>query len=312
MHSQPIISTKLVGALWMVLTTLCFSITLTVVRYIGTDMPATQAAFIRYCAGAIMLAPFWFPVLKRLLISRHNPNKQDNDNIAKPRKGLGFFMLRGVMHSFAVILWFYATIHIPIAEVTAIGYLIPLYVTIGAALFFGEKLRSYHLLALVIGFIGALIIIRPGFQQISLGQIAQLAASPLFALSYLMAKSLSFREGSMVIVGMLSLFVAMAQLPMALLVWVTPSMFEVTSLALVAILATAGHYGMTQSFRLAPMTITQPVTYLQLIWATIMGVFLFGDRFDIYVILGGALITISATAIAYLDTRKKSAAVKSS
>ena len=118
-----------------------------------------------------------------------------------------------------------------------------------------------------------------------------------------MAKRLSFKESSMVIVGMLSLFVSMAQLPMALIVWTTPDLFDVISLALVAILATTGHYAMTQSFRLTPMTISQPVTYLQLVWATIMGIYLFGDRFDIFVILGGALITLSATVIAYLDTR---------
>ena len=68
------------------------------------------------------------------------------------------------MHSIAVILWFCATIHIPIAEVTAIGYSILLYVTIGAALFFGEHLKQYHLLALGIGFTGAMLIIRTGFQ----------------------------------------------------------------------------------------------------------------------------------------------------
>ncbi|MDC3311717.1 DMT family transporter [Alphaproteobacteria bacterium] len=293
-------SDRLIGALWMVVTTLCFSITLTVVRYIGTDMPATQAAFIRYLSGAVMLAPFWLPVMRRLLFDNKNQTAKE---LSVKRKSLGFFILRGSLHSVAVILWFYATIHIPIAEVTAIGYSIPLYVTIGAALFFGEHLKPYHLFALAIGFIGAIIIIRPGFQEVSLGQLAQLLASPIFAASYLMAKRLSFKESSMVIVGMLSLFVSMAQLPMALIVWTTPDLFDVISLALVAILATTGHYAMTQSFRLTPMTISQPVTYLQLVWATIMGIYLFGDRFDIFVILGGALITLSATVIAYLDTR---------
>ena len=76
-----------------------------------------------------------------------------------------------------------------------------------------------------------------------------------------------------------------------------------------AILARTEHYAMTQSFRLAPMTISQPVTYLQLIWASIMGIYLFGDRFDIFVILGGAMITISATVIAYLDTRHSKDAI---
>ena len=299
-------SNMFIGVLWMVLTTICFSLTLTVVRYIGTDMPATQAAFIRYLSGAIMLAPFWVPVMRRLLMDKKS---QTSETIRTKRKSLRFFILRGAIHSIAVILWFYATIHIPIAEVTAIGYSIPLYVTIGAALFFGEHLKPYHVVALCIGFFGAMVIIRPGFQQVSLGQLAQLLASPIFAASYLMAKRLSFKESSMVIVGMLSLFVSMAQIPLVLVIWKTPALFDVICLGLVAILATTGHYAMTQSFRLAPMTISQPVTYLQLIWASIMGIYLFGDRFDIFVILGGAMITLSATVIAYLDTRHSKDAI---
>ena len=90
---------------------------------------------------------------------------------------------------------------------------------------------------------------------------------------------------------------------MVLFIWVTPNLTDVIYLGLVAFLATTGHYAMTQSFRLTPMTISQPVTFLQLIWATVMGVYLFGDNFDIYVILGGAMITLAATVIAYYDTK---------
>ena len=293
-------SDRVIGALWMVLTTICFSLTLTIVRYIGTDMPATQAAFIRYLLGAFMLAPFWLPVIRRLLYTQ---KKQSEEKLLIKRSSLVFFMMRGSIHSIAVILWFYATIHIPIAEVTAIGYSIPLYVTVGAALFFGEKMKYYHVIALTLGFLGALIIIRPGFQEISLGQLAQIFASPIFATSYLMAKRLSFNESSIVIVGMLSLFVSIAQIPMVLFIWVAPNLTDVIFLGLVAFLATTGHYAMTQSFRLTPMTISQPVTFLQLVWATIMGVYLFGDIFDIYVILGGAIIILAATVITYYDTK---------
>ena len=95
----------------------------------------------------------------------------------------------------------------------------PLFGTVGTALFFGEHLKQYHLLALGIGFIGAILIIRPSFQEVSLGQLAQLRASPMFAASYLMAKRLSFKESSMVIVGMLSLAVSIAQIPIVLKIW---------------------------------------------------------------------------------------------
>ena len=111
----------------------------------------------------------------------------------------------------------------------------------------------------------------------------------------------------MVIVGMLSLSVSIAQIPMVLTTWETPNFFEVFCLGLVAILASTGHYAMTQSFRQTPMAISQPVTYLQLVWASIIGIYLFGDRLDIFVVLGGTMITLSVTVIAYLNTRTQKA-----
>ena len=111
----------------------------------------------------------------------------------------------------------------------------------------------------------------------------------------------------MVIVGMLSLSVSIAQMPMVLAIWETPNFFEVICLWLVAILATTGHYAMTLSFRLTPMKISQPVTYLQLVRASIIGIYLFGDRLDIFVVLGGAMITLSVIVIAYLNTRTQKA-----
>ncbi len=129
-------SDMFIGVLWMILTTICFSLTLTVVRYIGTDMPPTQAAFIRYFFGTIMLAPFWLPVMRQLLMDKKN---QTSEAVKTKSKSLKFFILSGAIHSIAAILWFYATIHVLIAKVTAIGYSIPLYVTTGGGIvFWGE------------------------------------------------------------------------------------------------------------------------------------------------------------------------------
>ena len=82
-------SDKIIGALWMVVTTICFSLTLTFVRYIGTDMPATQAAFIRYLAGAIMLAPFWVPVVP-IINHRKKPNGRGSEDKKKKSRVLYF------------------------------------------------------------------------------------------------------------------------------------------------------------------------------------------------------------------------------
>ena len=273
------------GILWMILTGILFAAVTGVVRYLGSDMPAIEGAFIRYAIGTLMVAP---------LIVRHWRGMPD-------RKTLELYVVRGAVHGGAVMLWFYAMARIPIAEVTAIGYVAPIFVTIGAALFLGERLHFRRIGGVIAGFIGALIVIRPGFQEINLGQLAQLGAAPLFAISFIIAKKLTARESPSMIVGMLSVFCTLALLPGAILQWRTPTWEETALLTLTAFLATAGHYTLTKAFAAAPITVTQPLAFLQLIWATLIGVFLFAEEIDPFVILGGVIVV---TAVSYISHRE--------
>ncbi len=269
----------------MALTGLLFVGVTGIVRYIGSGVPAAEAAFIRYAIGLLFMLPFLIPALKGRMAARK----------------IALFSGRGIVHALGVILWFYAMANIPIAEVVAIGYTSPIYITIGAALMFGEKLAARRILAVVAAFIGAMIIIRPGFHDVGSGQLAQVVSAPLFAISYLIAKRLSGLESSTVIVGMLSVFVTLGLAPFAYAVWETPSMSEVFWLALVAVIATTGHVTMTKALAAAPLMVTQPVTFLQLIWATMLGSFVFGEPADVFVLLGGGIIIASVSFISYRE-----------
>ena len=215
------------------------------------------------------------------------------------------FVARGIVHGIAVMLWFYAMARVPIAEVTALGYTAPIYVTLGAAYFFGEKLHARRIMAVVIGFAGAMIILRPGFQEISSGQLAQLTAAPLFAASFLLAKGLTREFSAVVIVAMLSLFCTLMLLPGAILQWRDPTLEEVLWLSLVAAFATTGHYTLTRAFAAAPLTVTQPVGFLQLVWAAALGILVFGEALDPFVILGGGIVV---AAVTYISHREAAAA----
>ncbi len=269
------------GIGWMVLTGMLFAGVTAIVRYLGSDMPAIEAAFIRYLIGLIMILPFLYTALASGF------SKSD----------IKLYALRGLVHGTGVILWFYAMARIPMAEVTAIGYTAPIFVTIGAALFLGERLHIHRLLAVAVGLLGVFIIIRPGFQDVGLGQLAQLAAAPLFAASFILAKQLTGRASPTEIVAWLSLFCTIVLLPGAVLQWRTPTFEEVMWLALTALLATIGHYTLTKAFASAPITVTQPISYLQLVWAVIIGIVLFAEPVDPYVLLGGAVIVGSITYI---------------
>lgn len=273
------------GILWMVLTGLCFVTVTAIVRYLGSSLPATEMAFIRYAFGVILVLP------ALMSLARSRPSL----------KRLNFFAWRGLVHSIGVMLWFYAMARIPMAEVTAIGYVAPIFVAIGAALFLGEKMQARRIASIGVGFLGALIILRPGFQEINSGQLAQLAAAPLFAASFLMAKKMTATEDSSIIVAMLTLLCTVALLPGAIYHWQTPTTHELIWLFVTAVSATAGHYTLTRAFQAAPLTVTQPLTFLQLVWAAAIGVVVFGEAIDPFVLIGGGIVVASVTYISHRE-----------
>jgi drug/metabolite transporter (DMT)-like permease len=275
------------GIAWMVLTGILFVCVTGIVRYLGSDMPAIEAAFIRYAIGLALITP----VLLKL-----------KPGFPTGRK-MVLFSVRGLVHGIAVMLWFYAMARIPIAEVTAIGYSAPIFVTIGAALFLGERLQFRRVAAILIGFAGTFVILRPGFNELSLGQLAQLAAAPLFAASFIIAKKLTRDEDPAFIVYMLSVGCTITLLPGAILQWRTPSIEEVFWLTMTAIFATAGHYTLTKAFHAAPITVTQPISFLQLVWAALLGLTMFGEQLDPFVFLGGAIIIAAATYISHREAK---------
>ncbi len=277
------------GIFWMLVTGISFVAVTAVVKHGAQELPAAQSAFMRYVIGLVFL----IPLFRRILAA------------GLTRYQVILFGWRGVAHSIGVILWFFAMTRITVAEVTAMNYMAPIYITLGATLFLGEKLALRRFLAIGLAFLGALIILRPGFRELGPGHFAMLGTAVLFAISYLMAKQFSGKVSAAVIVGMLSVFCTIGLVPFAWFVWQTPTVAEVGWMALVALLATAGHYTMTLAFAAAPVTVTQPVTYLQLIWATLLGLWVFGEPVDGWVLLGGVIILGSVTFITIREAMLK-------
>jgi drug/metabolite transporter (DMT)-like permease len=275
----------LTGIFWMFVTGACFIMVTALVKTMGPRLPPGEAAFIRYAMGLVFLIPSLGAIRAAHLT----------------RRQWTLFSVRGFCHAGGVILWFYAMVRIPIAEVTAMNYLAPIYVTIGAAVFLGERLAARRIFAVVMGLVGAAIILRPGFREVSEGHLAMLLAAVVFAGSYLVAKILADEVKPGIVVAMLSVFVTLGLAPFAAADWITPNARELAILAAVAVFATAGHYTMTLAFAAAPVTVTQPVTFLQLIWATALGAIWFMEPVDIWVILGGMVILGSVTFITWRE-----------
>ncbi|MEO0944012.1 MAG: DMT family transporter, partial [Pseudomonadota bacterium] len=164
-------SRPLVGMLWMIVTGLLFVAVTALVKHGAQDLPAAVSAFLRYALGILFL----LPMLKALKVAK----------LTGRQKRL--FWMRGIAHSLAIIFWFHAMTRITIAEVTAMNYMTPIYVTIGAALFLGEKLAFRRIAAIAVAFLGALIILRPGFRELTDGHLAMVFAAIVFSASYLIA-----------------------------------------------------------------------------------------------------------------------------
>jgi drug/metabolite transporter (DMT)-like permease len=279
----------LAGITWMLVTGVLFVGVTGVVKHVGSELPAIQSAFLRFVFGLL----FFIPIIPSILATPID------------RRSMGFFLARGVVHTMGVGLWFFAMARIPMAEVTAMNYLAPVYVTLGAALFLGEKLATRRLVAIGVALLGALVILRPGFRIVETGHIAMLGTALCLGASYLIAKRSAGQFDPATIVALLSLTVTILMLPFAVAVWVQPTLAQVGWLFLVAAMATGAHYTMTLAFRAAPVSVTQPVTFLQLIWATAIGWFIFGETLDVWVIAGGAMIISAISYIAWREAREK-------
>ena len=271
---------------WMVVTTLLFAIVTGIVRYIGSDIPAPVAAFIRYIISTL----FFIPLIVRMFILERN------------RSNRRLYWSRGLAHGFGVILWFFAMARIPVSEVTAIGYITPIFVSIAAFIFLKESFSISIIGALAICMIGMILIIRPTTSGIATGQLSMIIATLFFAASYILAKKLSETESTLEILVALNFVVTLTLAPFAIAFWVTPSLQEVLFLGVVALFATAGHFTMTIALKLAPITITQPISYVQIVWASGIGFIFFGEIISLWFTLGAALIILSSLYVTYTSS----------
>ena len=280
---------NLLAIFFMVLTGACMVAVMVNLRYLDESLPSVQVAFIRYLFGLAIIFPFAVQELKlrnlKIPIIKHG--------------------MRGTLHGFGVVLWFYSVSQITLSQVTAISYLTPIFTTIGAIIVFKERLTKQRFLAILTAIIGAILILRPGLEVISAGKSAQLFSTLLLAASYLITKNLTKTEGTFLIVFMLNLFATLTLLPFALLIWISPSVIDLGLLLTIAILASFGHYFVTKAVALAPLSVTQPVIFLQLIWSTLIGLLIFGEPIDLLIIIGGGFIVLAITQIAYSEKQTK-------
>lgn len=273
----------------MLATTLSFVMVNVLVKTVGDGLPILVSSFLRFLLGLVFLIPM-LPQVR---------------GVSFTRRIWTLTFGRAVFHAVAMTLWFFAMTRIPMGEVTAMNFLNPVYVTIGAVLLFGERIAWPRISAMAIAILGGLVILRPGFRVIDDGHIAMIFCAMAFAGSYLIANALSKELPAAVVVFLMSVTVPIVILPFAVSQWETPTLMQVLLLFLTAAFATFGHYSMTRAFKAAPQSVVQPVVFVQLVWSMLFGLVLFGEPLDPFVLIGGTMIVGSVTFITLREARKK-------
>ena len=274
--------------LWSIGAGLCFSVLNTLARFLTQQLHPMQAQFLRYLFGvAVMLPLVW-----RAGLAAYRPHR------------LGGQFTRGAVHTLGLVLWFLALPRIPLADMTAIGFTGPIFIMIGAFLFLGEPMKWERWVATAVGFGGMLVVLGPKFSGSGgLWHLVMLASAPVFAASFLLTKALTRTETTEVIVLWQALTVTLFSLPMALPVWQWPSAWQWMGFAVSGLLGTAGHYCLTRSYRNADISATQSLKFLDLIWASLLGLMVFADVPTVSTLIGGAVISAATLWLARRESR---------
>jgi drug/metabolite transporter (DMT)-like permease len=258
--------------------------------YPAKELNSYMMAFCRYLFGALFLLPIF---LRRGLVTPFRTNR------------LGMHAVRGALHSGGMQLWFVALPLVTLADLTALGFAGPIFITIGAALFLGEDVRLRRWMAVLVGFAGAMLIVRPGFTELSIGVLAALASTPLFSASNLMAKSLAHTDNADTIVLWQSIFIVLCAAPFAIAFWQTPSWEHVGWFVLAGLFGTVGHLVMQFGYQMAEISAVQPIGFLSLIWNTLFGFMLFSQQPSTWTFVGAAVIFASAMYISHREAVRR-------
>lgn len=276
----------LLGCGMMLLSTVFFATMHACVRVLSNEgIHPYEIAFFRCFFGLLLLAP-WIAVKARgALRTRH----------------LGMHVTRAALNVVAMFMFFTALGITPIAQVQALSFTAPLFTTVLAVFLLGETVRLRRWSAVAIGFVGALVIIRPGIQPLDVGSMLTVGSAAVWAVCMIIIKRLSGSESALTITAWMTILMSVIAFFPAWLHWSWPQGTQWAWLVACGLLGTLGQWIMTQSFRLADATVVLPLDFAKLVWGAAIGWFAFGELIDGWTWLGAVIIFAGSTYIAYRE-----------
>ena len=259
---------------WMGVMIASFLLQMIAVRELSENLGVFQILFLRSCVSLAIVMPLIVARGARLL-------RTDRIGMHMARNGVNFA---------AQAAWTYGVAMLPLAAVTALEFSTPLWVALLAVLFLGERLSRHRIIAVVSGFVGVLIILRPGVEAVQLAALVVLGSALCFATSNVIAKALTRTEGTLTIV----IWMQIMQLPIGFVAciwsWTDPAWSDAPWLIVIGCTGLSAHYAMAKAFSLADATVVMPIDFLRLPLAALAAYAVYREPVSIFVFLGAALM----------------------
>ncbi len=257
------------------------------VRHLTGQLDPVEIAFFRALIGLLLLST---------LLVRYGVAP------LKTRR-LGTYAVRGVLVATSIVLFYKGLGLVPLAKATALNLSAPLFATVLAVVVLGEPIRARRMAALAVGFVGMLVILRPGWGTPGLGDVYVIASALVFSIVTIFLKILARTESTLTMSLYAGIVMTPATLAMALPVWQTPTLVQLAWLVGVGTFSVLAQLMFVQGIRQAEVTAIAPVGFVRLLWAALVGYLFFAEVPDAWTWLGGIMIFFSVTYIAWRERR---------
>ncbi len=251
-------------------------------KYLSTELPVLQITWARYFFTVAFTFPVMFFFFRKNLVWTDKPKLQ---------------FIRGLILLTANICFFYAISVISLAKALTLAFIAPLIVTAFSPVFLGEKVGFRRWSAVIIGFIGSLVVIRPGFVEINLASFAALGTGIMYGFYLIITRKLSTSDNpllTLLLTGVVGAVIISCVMPF---VWVQPTINQWSMMAAIGIFACIGHLFLILSLKYADASKLAPFSYFEIITNILIGYYFFGDFPDNWTFLGLAIIVMSGIYI---------------
>ena len=251
-------------------------------KYLSADMPVLQITWARYFFTVVFTLPIMFFFFKKKLVWTDKPKLQ---------------FIRGLILLCANICFFYAISVISLAKALTLAFIAPLIVTAFSPIFLGEKVGFRRWSAVIVGFIGSLVVIRPGFVEINLASVAALGTGVMYGFYLIITRKLSTSDNpllTLLLTGAVGAIIISTVMPF---VWVKPTYNQWSMMAAIGVFACVGHLFLILSLKYADASKLAPFSYFEIITNIIIGYYFFSDFPDNWTFLGLFIIVLSGIYI---------------